>query len=148
MSLYVGSVCGLPGNPAGQVAVLALVNAAFTALCLAVSSLTRAPWRALLISLCLAALQLPLSGAVLAPPEALNWIARPLVTLYWGVCAYLQTIAGTRFHEILQIVSPLSLSPLFLCLLILIFHVVLGITITLAGCKIARLGLTRKHSGT
>ena len=148
MGLYVGSVCGLPGSPAAQIGVLALANAAFTALCLAVSSLTRAPWRSLLMCLALAALQLPFSGAVLAPPEALLWIARPLVTLYWGACAYLQTMEGTRFHEIFQIVSPLSLSPRLLCLLILASHVILGVAITLAGCKIARLGLTRKHPGT
>lgn len=148
MGFYVGSVCGLPGNPLAQIAVLALVNAAFTALCLAVSSLTRAPWRALLICLGVAALQLPCSGAVLAPPDVLIWIFRPLVTLYWGASAYLQTMAGSRFHEVFQIVSSLSLSPGLLCLLILASHVILGITISTAGCKIARLGLTRKHPGT
>jgi ABC-type glutathione transport system ATPase component len=148
MGFYVNSVCGLPGSPVAQIGVLALVNAAFTALCLAVSSLTRAPWRALLICLGLAALQLPFSGAVLAPPEALTWIARPLVTLYWGASAYLQTMEGSRFHEVFQIVAPLSLSPRLLCLLILASHVILGLTISVAGCKIARLGLTRKHPGT
>jgi hypothetical protein len=29
-----------------------------------------------------------------------------------------------------------------LCLLILVFHLILGVAISLAGCKIARLGLT------
>ena len=148
MGFYVHEICGLPGGVAAQIGVLALLNAAFTALCLAVSSLTRAPWRSLGICLGLAAAQLPLSGALLAPPELLLWIARPLVTLYWGACAYLQTMAGSRFHEIFGVVAPWSLSPLALALSMLLAHLVLGVAITVAGCRITRLGLTRRHPGT
>lgn len=150
MGLYVSWVCELPGHFASQIGVLTLTNAALTALSLAISSFTRSPWRALLLSFCLAALQLPFSGTVLAPPDVLNWMIRPLVTLYWGASAYLQTMQGTRFYEVLQVVSPLALSPMFLCVFVLLSHVVLGVLLTLTGCKIDRLGLTRKntHSGT
>ena len=147
MGWYVKSVCRLPGNLWMQIAVLALVNAALTSLCLAVSSLTRAAWRSAPICLCLAALQLPLSGVVLSPPEALSWIVRPLGTLYWGASAYLQSMQGTRFYEALQVVTPLTLSPPFLCVVILGSQIVLGLLLTLAGCKIARLGIARRPYG-
>ena len=93
-------------------------------------------------------MQLPLSGTVLALPEALRWIARPLVALYWGTSAYLQSMQGTRFYEALQVISPLTVCPGFVCLLILGLQTVLGLMIALSGCKITRLGITRKHSGT
>jgi len=148
MGWYIKNVCRLPGDLWMQIAVLALTNAALTALCLAVSSLTRAAWRSVPICFCLAALQLPLSGTVLAPPETLSWIARPLGTLYWGASAYLQSMQGTRFYEVLQVVTPLPLSPVFLSLAILGAQVVLGLLLTVAGCKIARLGVACKPHGT
>lgn len=141
---FVHHVCRLPGNLAMQIAVLVLANAALTALALGISSLTRSAGRALLICFSIAALQLPFSGAVLAPPDALIWLVRPLVTLYWGTNAYLQSTQGTRFYEVLQVVSPFTLCPMWLCLLVLGAQVFLGITMTLSGCKIARLGITRK----
>ncbi|MCX6967489.1 MAG: ATP-binding cassette domain-containing protein [Verrucomicrobia bacterium] len=147
MGWYVQTVCRLPGQLWMQIAVLTLVNAALTSLCLAVSSLTRTSWRSLPVCLCIAVLQLPLSGAVLSPPETLSWIVRPLGTLYWGASAYLQSMQGTRFYEALQVVTPLTLSPPFLCMLILSSQIVLGLLLTLFGCKIARLGVAWKPYG-
>ena len=147
MGWYIKSVCRLPGNLWMQIAVLALMNAALTSLCLAVSSLARAAWQSVPICFCLAALQLPLSGTVLAPPEMLSWIVRPLGTLYWGASAYLQSMQGTRFYEVLQVVTPLPLIPVFPCLAILGSQVVLGILLTIAGCKTSRLGVACKLHG-
>ena len=147
MGWYVQSVCRLPGKLWMQIAVLTLLNAALTSLCLAVSSLTRSAWRSVPICLCLAALQLPLSGTVLSPPDPLSWSMRPLGTLYWGVSAYLQSMQGTRFHEALQVVTPLPLSPALLCIAILASQAALGLVWTISGCKIARLGVARKPFG-
>ena len=147
MGWYVQSVCRLPGTLWIQIAVLALMNAALTSLCLAVSSLTRTAWRSVPICLCLAALQLPFSGMVLSPPETLSWLVRPLGTLYWGASAYLQSMQGTRFYEALQVVTPLPLSPTLLCLAILVSQIALGLVCTVSGCKIARLGVARKPFG-
>ena len=148
MGWYVNSICRLPGSLWMQIGMLALVNGALTALFLAVSSLTHVAWRALLLCFCLAAFQLPFSGTVLSPPDMLSWIARPLVTIYWGTSAYLQSMQGTRFYEVLQVVSPLPLSPTFLCILILGAQIALGLLLAVFGCKITRLGGIWKHSGT
>lgn len=146
MGAYVHGVCRLPGDLGWQIAVLVLVNAAFTALCLAVSSFARTASRAHRVCFALAALQLPLSGAVLSPPESLSWIVRPLVPLYWGTSAYLQSMAGTRFYEVLQILTPLS--PAVLCFAILAAQTILGLGMAVLGCKLARLGVVRHPSGT
>lgn len=148
MAFYVKSVCRLPGDLGMQIAVLALINAALTALCLAVSSLVRTAARSVPICFCLALLQLPLSGTVLAPPDSLSWVARPLATLYWGASAYLQSMQGTRFYDALVVVTPLTLSPVALCLAILGSQIVLGLLFTMAGCKIVRFGVAWKPLGT
>ena len=149
MGFYVHSICRLPGNLWIQIAMLALVNGALTALCLAVSSLSRTAWKALLFCFCLAAFQLLLSGTVLSPPEVLSWIVRPLVTLFWGTSAYLQSMQGTRFYDALQGVAPLwTLIPALLCVIILGSQVVLGLLITLFGCKVRRLGSVWNPPGT
>lgn len=146
MAAYIHAVCRLPGGLEWQMAVLALSNAAFASLCLAVSSFALTAGRARRICLVLAALQLPLSGTVLAPPEWLAWAARPLASIYWGVSAYLESMNGTRFYEVLQILNPLS--PPALCLGILGAQILLGLGMAYLGCRMARLGVAGGSSGT
>jgi hypothetical protein len=148
MGVYVHGVCRLPGSLWMQIGALALAQAAFTALCLAISALARSTARAGIGCFCLAAVQLPLSGVLLAPPDLFVWMARPLTTLPWGAAAYLQSMAGTRFYEVLQIVSPLALSPAGLCALVLAAQAALGFFLAHFGCKIVRLGVAWRHSGT
>ena len=148
MGAYVHGVCRLPGSLWMQIGALALAQVAFAALCLAVSALARSAARAGVGCFCLAALQLPLSGVLLAPPELFLWASRPLTTLSWGAVAYLQSMEGTRFYEALQVVSPLALSPVELCALVLAAQAALGLFLAHFGCKIARLGVAWRHSGT
>ena len=148
MGMYVHDVCRLPGSLWMQIGALALAQVAFTAFCLAVSALARSAARAEKVCFALAALQLPLSGVVLAPPDLFLWMARPLATLPWGAGAYLQSMEGTRFYEALQVIFPLSLSPAGLCVLVLAAQTVLGFFLAQFGCKIVRLGVAWKQSGT
>lgn len=146
MGVYVHGICRLPGGLTWQMGVLALYSAAFASLCLAVSSFVRRATNARRICFALATLQLPLSGTVLAPPEWLGWIARPLAPLYWGTSAYLESMKGTRFYEVLQILS--ALSPAEICLGILAAEVVLGLGMAILGCRMARLGVAGCSQGT
>ncbi|MDD5350529.1 MAG: ATP-binding cassette domain-containing protein [Chthoniobacteraceae bacterium] len=148
MGAYVHGVCRLPGSLWMQIGALALAQAAFTAFCLAVSALTRSSTRAAITCFCLAALQLPLSGAALAPPELFLWVVRPLSTLPWGAAAYLQSMEGTRFYEALRIISPLPLFPVGLCALVLAAQTALGLFLAHFGCKIVRLGVAWRRLGT
>ena len=50
--------------------------------------------------------------------------------------------------EALQVVTPLTLSPIFLCIAILGSQIVLGLLLTMAGCKMARFGVASHPHGT
>ncbi len=121
-----------------QIAVLALVNAAMTSICLAISRMSRTAEQASLISIYLVGFQLPLSGAVLALPDAIGWIARPFIAAYWGWSGFLQTLRDTRFYDFVKAISHTALSPGVLCCWVLAAHVVLGLFVAMAGCKNSR----------
>ncbi len=148
MGVYVHWVCRLPGSLAVQAGVLALANAAFAALCLAVSSFARSGARAGRCCFALAVLQLPFAGVLLAPPEWLSWMLRPLSTVYWGANAYLEAMNGTQFYEVLQMVSPTS--PLQWCLGMLALQLALGLGMAWIGCLISHhmKGVGTGRSGT
>ena len=138
MGVFVNMVCHFPGDIVAQIGVLALVNAAMTSVCLAISSFARTAEQASLISIYLVGFQLPLSGAVLALPKALVWITRPAIAAYWGWSGFLQTLRDTRLYDFVQTVSQTTLSPLALCLWVLGSHVILGLFAAVAGCKNSR----------
>lgn len=138
MALFVKMICRFPGDLGPQLGILLLVNAAMTAICLAISSFARTAEQASLISIYLVGFQLPLSGAVLALPQALGWITRPFIAAYWGWSGYLQTLRETRFYEVVTSISQTSLSPSLLCFWVLAAHVVIGLFIALVGCRNSR----------
>jgi ABC-type multidrug transport system ATPase subunit len=78
MTLFVRAVCQFPGGLEAQFMPFLLVTGSITALCLAISSWTSSSEQASLGSLYLVGFQLPLSGAILALPDFLGVITRPL----------------------------------------------------------------------
>lgn len=138
MALFVKVICRMPGDLLPQIALLTLVNGAMTAVCLGISSLTKTPEQASLVSFYLVGFQLPLSGAVLAMPQILGWITRPFIASYWSWSGYLQTMRDTRFYEAVQKVTQTELSSLALCLVVLCAHIVIGLFLAYSGCKSSR----------
>jgi len=138
MTMFVKTVCRFPGDPLVQFGVLTLVNAAMTAVCLAISSFARTAEQASLISIYLVGFQLPLSGAVLALPEVIGWVTRPFIAAYWGWSGYLQTLNETRFYEAVLTISQTGLSPAVLCLWVLASQVLVGLFLAMAGCRNSR----------
>ncbi len=92
MGLFVNWVVRFPGALSSQLLLLTLVNGAVTAVCLGISSWMRTAEQASLVSIYLVGFQLPLSGAVLAMPAALNAVTRWFIASYWGWSGYLQTL--------------------------------------------------------
>jgi ABC-type multidrug transport system ATPase subunit len=135
MGFFVHQVCGFPGNFEAQLFLLFLVNAAMTSICLAISSLMRSPEQASLVSIYLVGFQLPLSGAVLALPELLGSIVRPFVSAYWSWSGILQTLKAERYYDIVQTVVQSPLSPLPLCVWILLAHIAAGLFVAFLGCE-------------
>jgi ABC-type multidrug transport system ATPase subunit len=138
MAVFVNYVVQFKGNPLTQAALLILVNAALTAVCLAISSLMKTAEQTSLVSIYLVGFQLPLSGAVLALPQALNWLTRPFIASYWGWSGFTQTMHDTRFYEAVQLVTQTSLSSAGLSIWVLVCHVLLGLLIAYMGCKNSR----------
>ncbi len=138
MAVFVHVIVGFPGNLGMQIALLALVNGALTATCLAISSLMKTAEQASLVSIYLVGFQLPLSGAVLALPAALSWITRPFIASYWGWSGFIQTLRDTRFYEAVLSVTQTQLAAAPLCVWVLCCHVGLGLLFAYVGCKNSR----------
>jgi hypothetical protein len=139
MGLFVHFSCGFPGELGMQLVFLFLVNAAMTAICLAISSFMRSPEQASMASIYLVGFQLPLSGAVLALPAWFGPLVRPLIAAYWSWSGMLQTLRDERYYDIVVMVIQTSLSPVPLSLCVLFIHIAIGIALTFQGCQKARM---------
>jgi ABC-type multidrug transport system ATPase subunit len=135
MGIFVHYACRFPGDVQAQISFLLLVNTAITSICLGISSWMNSAEQASLVSIYLVGFQLPLSGAVLALPDALGPLIRPLISAYWSWSGILETLRHEQYYDIVQSVaqSPLSAAPM--CVLVLVIHGVLGLTAAWAGCE-------------
>jgi hypothetical protein len=135
MAIFVNWVVRFPGSLLEQAALLTMVNASMTAVCLAISSWMRSAEQASLVSIYLVGFQLPLSGAVLAMPAALHSVTHWFIASYWGWSGFLQTLRDTRFYDAVQQVAQTRLAPVPFCLWVLACHVALGLYLAYAGCR-------------
>ena len=138
MACFVKSVCGFPGPLGLQIAMLIMVNAAITYVCLGLSSIMKSSEQASLLSIYFVGFQLPLSGIILALPQPLDAMAKPFISAYWSWSGYIQTMRDTRFYDVVAEVSQTSLAPVILCLWVLGSHILLGLVMAYLGCKRSR----------
>jgi cytochrome b561 len=113
---------------------LLLINAAMTAICLAVSSLMRTAEQASLLSIYLVGFQLPLSGAVLALPENIEAFTRPFISAYWAWSGSVEALQ-TQVHAAVKSVIDTSLSAQSLCLYVLGAHITVALVAAWAGVR-------------
>ncbi len=99
MCVFVKFVCVFPGSALVQSFDLAMVCVTMTAVCLAFSAVFSSADKANLVSIYLVGFQLPLSGVVLALPEALKWVCRPFISTYWGWAGYMSSMRDTRIYD-------------------------------------------------
>ena len=135
MALFVHAVCRFPGDLFGQIALLWLADAAFTAVCLAFSSLARTPWNAFVVSVYFVGFQLPLSGAVLALPDWAVHVTRPFIAAYWSWAGTIQTLRDTRFYDLIVLTTKTDLAAVPTCFFVLAAHVALGVIVAYFGCR-------------
>jgi ABC-type multidrug transport system ATPase subunit len=102
MTWFVKSICRFPGSFATQFGVLLLTTLAMGATCLAISARSNSTEKASLLAIYLVGLQLPLSGAVLALPEWLVWITRPVIAAYWGWSGYLKSLTDFPVYDVVR----------------------------------------------
>ncbi len=135
MVLFVHAVCGFPGDLLGQVTLMWLADGALTAVCLAFSSFASSPSQASLISIYFVGFQLPLSGAVLALPDALAKLTRPFIAAYWSWAGSILTLRDTRFYDLILHITKTELAALPVCYWVLFAHVVIGMFLAYLGCR-------------
>ncbi|MFV0416597.1 MAG: ATP-binding cassette domain-containing protein [Chthoniobacterales bacterium] len=138
MGVFVDFICDFPAPLGQQLVFLWLVNAAMSMTCLALSAWLGSAEQASLASIYLVGFQLPLSGAVLALPALVSTLTKPFIAAYWSWSGVLQTLkadeSGSRYYDIVQMVSQTSLSPALVCLWVLGVHVLIGILFAWQGC--------------
>ena len=136
MCVFVKYVCGFPGNVAVQSLNLAMVCITMTAKCLAFSAIFSSSDKANLVSIYLVGFQLPLSGVVLALPEALKWVCRPFISTYWGWAGYMTSMKNTRIYDAyIQTKPDWDFMPVpELAIAVLTVQFVLAVGVVFYGC--------------
>lgn len=138
MTWFVKNVCGFPGDFRMQFILLFAVTFAMSATCLAISAAASSPEKASLLAIYNVGLQLPLSGAVLALPEAITWVTRPFICAYWGWSGYLKTLQPFRIYDVLKDATKTYIADSGISLIVLMLHTVIGFAL---ACY-----FVRKHS--
>jgi ABC-type multidrug transport system ATPase subunit len=136
MGLFVDHFTGLPGTLADKITMLFLVNAAMTAVCTAISANMRSADQASLLSIYLVGFQLPLSGAVLALPGALEKLLQPLIAAYWSWSGQLASMRPSAyFVGIDQAVPTTVVGSTGIASGVLLAHILCGLVAAWIGCK-------------
>ncbi len=138
MFFFVQYFWPLRGDLMNHLVFLLLANAAMTSVCLAISANCRTPEQSSLLSIYLVGFQLPLSGAVLALPSAIEMFTQPFISAYW---AWSGSLEGGLQAEVLKAVKSIvqtDFSAATLCRWVLVAHVAVGLALTYVGVKRTR----------
>ncbi len=135
MTVFVKIICEFPGDWAPQLAILAGVGAAMSAVCLGISALLTSADKASLLSIYLVGFQLPLSGVVLALPDMLVGIVRPFIATYWGWSGYLTAMTQSRFYDAVAMLDNGPYAQPLVAGAVLLAHLAVGATLTFWGCS-------------
>ncbi len=134
MAFFVNAFGTFRGDFIQHAGFLLLVNAAMTAICLAISSLMRTAEQASLLSIYLVGFQLPLSGAVLALPENIEVFTRPFISAYWAWSGSVEALQ-TQVHDAVKSVIDTSLSAQSVCVYALSAHIFVALIAAWAGTR-------------
>ena len=128
MTAFVKMICHFPGDFTGQFVIFFGTTLAMSTTCLAISSASKSPESASLLSILLVGLQLPLSGAVLALPKLLSTLFRPFIAAYWGWSGYLKTLdhandtEANKLYDLVNRPTHTYISEFMVCVVVLALH--------------------------
>lgn len=137
MHLFVSLFTRMPTHILMHPALLILVNASMTSLCLGISASMKSADQASLLSIYLVGFQLPLSGAVLALPNPVEPFIQPFISAFWSWSGIVASL-DPRFYNAVDTVTEASLRPAAWCLAVLVLHLIAGAVIALAGAGKSR----------
>jgi ABC transport system ATP-binding/permease protein len=134
MAFFVNAFGAFRGDFMQHAVFLLMVNAAMTAVCLAISSWMKTAEQASLLSIYLVGFQLPLSGAVLALPENIEVFTRPFISAYWAWSGSVESLQ-TQVHDAVKSVIDTSLSSVEISLYVLSAHIFVAVLAAWGGCR-------------
>lgn len=136
MGIFVDMITGgLPGDLIVKLALLILVSAAMTSICLGISGMCRTPEKATILSIYLVGFQLPLSGAVLSLPEWIEGAVNPFIAAFWAWSGSLRSMSDTAFYDAVKKVTETNLVSPELAAFVLMAHIILGLSMAYVGSK-------------
>ncbi len=137
MAVFVNLFAPFRGGGGGfesHIVFLLLVNGAMTAICLGISAMMRTAEQASLLSIYLVGFQLPLSGAVLALPESVEFITQKFISAYWAWSGSVSALEPKVLHAVKSIIDT-DLAARGECLYMLAFHVAAGLIAAWIGAR-------------
>jgi ABC transport system ATP-binding/permease protein len=134
MAFFVNFFGPFRGDFLQHAGFLLLINAAMTAICLAISALMRTAEQASLLSIYLVGFQLPLSGAVLALPVNIEAFTRPFISAYWAWSGSVEALQ-VQVHTAVKSVIDTTLSSQFSCLYTLAAHIGIALIAAWVGVR-------------
>jgi hypothetical protein len=137
MAVFVNLFAPFRGGTGGfesHIVFLLLINGAMTAICLGISALMRTAEQASLLSIYLVGFQLPLSGAVLALPTAVESFTRPFISAYWAWSGSVSSLEPKVLDAVKSVIDT-SLSSSQACIYTLGFHIAAGLIAAWIGTR-------------
>ncbi|MDR2429955.1 MAG: ATP-binding cassette domain-containing protein [Puniceicoccales bacterium] len=135
MACFVKLVCGFPGPWGLQLGTMMAVCVSMSLVCLGFSAIMQSAEKASLLSIYLVGFQIPLSGVVLALPDALTWVCRPFINAYWGWSGFMSSMHAEHIYDAYSetnlrmfIASPGTSNA------VLALQALTGIALIIAGC--------------
>jgi len=113
---------------------LILVNASMTFICLGISSLMKTAEQSSLLSVYLVGFQLPLSGAILALPESIEYLTRPFISAYWAWSGSIESM-DPSYRNAIDAVTETSFEPANVCQYLLVIHIAIGLIAAYIGIR-------------
>ena len=135
MALFVKVVCQFPGAYLPQLSMMALCCIAMTFVCLGLSAVLSSAERASLLGIYLVGFQLPLSGVVLALPDAVVWILRPFINAYWSWAGYFGSMKDYQVYDAYRMGELSWLPGPWPAASILLLHIAVGVALVLFGVR-------------
>jgi hypothetical protein len=134
MAIFVNFFSPFDGAFGQHAIFLLMCNGAITAVCLGISAMMKTAEQASLLSIYLVGFQLPLSGAVLALPEKIEFITRPFISAYWAWSGSVEALATAKNNAVKSVIST-SISAQDLCIYLLALHIAIGLLAAWMGSK-------------
>ena len=135
MALFVKVICQFPGAYLPQLSMMALCCIAMTFVCLGLSAVLSSAERASLLGIYLVGFQLPLSGVVLALPDAVVWLLRPFINAYWSWAGYFGSMKDYQIYDAYRMGELSWLPGAGPGAIALLLHIALGVALVLFGLR-------------